>query len=95
MGHDRDQSRNQATMDHAKAGESHQGVDSQGKGQGQEHGQGTNKGRDDSMAGGWNDHAQREMQQGDLTQPAQPDGTAPLDKDEHPVNKNRPVQQNR
>ncbi|MGK2850389.1 MAG: hypothetical protein ACSLFN_05710 [Candidatus Limnocylindrales bacterium] len=81
-------------MGHDKSDNPNQGVGSQGKGQGQERGQGLNKGQDESM-GGWNDLAQREMQQGDRTQPAQPDSTAPLDKDEHPINKNRPVQQNR
>jgi len=35
------------------------------------------------------------MQQGDQTKPAYPSGTSPLDKDEQPVNKTRPVQQNR
>jgi hypothetical protein len=45
--------------------------------------------------GAWNDRAQREMQQGDRTDPAQPSGTSPLDKDQQPVNQNRPVQQNR
>ena len=73
------------------------GVGSQGKGQG------LNK-ADDSTAdidhstdtpGSWNDRAQRDMQQGDLTRPAQPDGTSPLDKDEHPINKNRSGQQHR
>lgn len=79
------------------------GVGSQGKGQGQEHGQGLSK-ADDPTAdsdhstdtpGSWNDRAQRDMQQGDLTRPAQPDGTSPLDKDEHPINKNRSGQQQR
>lgn len=86
MGHDKNQNQGEG---------SYQGVGSQGKGQGQERGQGLDKGREDSMSGGWNDLAQREMRQGDRTQPAQPDSTAPLDKDEHPINKNRPVQQNR
>jgi hypothetical protein len=69
-----------------------QGQGSQNKGQGQYQGQGQ------PMSTGqneWNDRAQREMQQGDQTRPATPSGTSPLDKDEQPVNKNRPVQQNR
>jgi hypothetical protein len=45
--------------------------------------------------GTWNDRSQREMQRGDQTKPAQPSGTNPLDKDQHPVNQTRPVQQNR
>lgn len=47
---------------------------------------------DPTMAseGAWNDRAQRDMQQGDRTDPAQPDGTSPLDKDQQPVNQNRP-----
>ena len=45
--------------------------------------------------GAWNDRSQRDAQQGDLTDPAQPSGTSPLDKDQQPVNQNRPVQQNR
>jgi hypothetical protein len=97
VGHDKYQNQNQASMDQAKGKNSYQGVGSQGKvqGQGQKHGQDLNKGSDDPMTGGSNDRAQRDMQQGDLTHPAQPDGTRPLDKDEHPVNKTRPVQQNR
>ena len=87
----------------------YQGQGSQGKGQGQYRGQGLNK--DEGMSqgqdswkqgdptmpsdGAWNDRAQRDMQQGDETLPAQPGGTSPLDKDEQPVNQNRPVQQNR
>jgi hypothetical protein len=51
--------------------------------------------RNDMSQGGWNDRAQRPMQRGDETKPAQPSGTSPLDKDQHPVNQNRPVQQNR
>ncbi len=93
MGDDKNQ--NQASMDRNKGKNSYQGVGNQGKGQGQEHGQGLNKGSDDSMTGGSNDRAERDMQQGDLTRPAQPDGTRPLDKDEHPINKTRRVQQNR
>jgi hypothetical protein len=54
------------------------------------HGQGQNQDR-----GEWNDRAQREMQQGDQTRPAEPTGTNPLDKDQQAVNKNRPVGQNR
>jgi len=45
--------------------------------------------------GAWNDRTQRDFQQGDRTDPAQPSGTSPLDKDQQPVNQNRPVQQNR
>jgi len=41
-----------------------------------------------------NDRAQRDMEQGELTKPAQPSGTKPLDKDQQPVNQNR-GQQNR
>ena len=52
------------------------------------HGQTGGQGSD----GAWNDQAQREMQQGDRTDPAQPDGTSPLDKDQQPVNQNRPGQ---
>ena len=98
----RDQNKNQGKSQDKSDGQ-FRGVGSQGKGQDREHGQGRNEG-DDSMAGNdqstespgsWNDRAQRDMQQGDLTRPAQPDGTAPLAKDEHPINKNRPVQQNR
>ena len=87
----------------------YQGRGSQGKGQGQDRGQGLNKEGDfgqgqDSWKqgdpttpseGAWNDRAQRDMQQGDETRPAQPGGTSPLDKDQQPVNQNRPVQQNR
>ena len=69
-----------------------QGQGSQNKGQGQYQGQGQpmTTGKDE-----WNDRAQREMQQGDETRPVQPSGTSPLDKDQQPVNQNRPVQQNR
>ena len=69
-----------------------QGQGSQNKGQGQYRGQGQpmSSGQND-----WNDRAQREMQQGDETRPATPSGTSPLDKDQQPVNQNRPVQQNR
>ncbi len=69
-----------------------QGQGSQNKGQGQYRGQGQpmSTGQND-----WNDRAQREMQQGDETRPATPSGTSPLDKDQQPVNQNRPVQQNR
>ena len=87
----------------------YQGQGSQGKGQGQDRGQGLNKDQDFTQGqgswkqgdpttaseGAWNDRAQRDMQQGDRTDPAQPDGTSPLDKDQQPVNQNRPVQQNR
>jgi hypothetical protein len=62
------------------------------QGQGQYRGQGQPMSSDQND---WNDRAQREMQQGDETRPAQPSGTSPLDKDQHPVNQNRPVQQNR
>lgn len=93
MGHDKNQ--NQGGMDRAKNDSPYQGVGSQGKGQGQERGQGLNQNRDDSMTGGWNDQAQRDMQQGDRTRPAEPDSTRPLDKDEQSINKTRPVQQNR
>ena len=87
----------------------YQGQGSQGKGQGQYRGEGLNKDQDMTQGqgswkqgdpttmseGAWNDPAQREMQQGDRTDPAQPGGTSPLDKDQQPVNQNRPVQQNR
>ena len=69
-----------------------QGQGSQNKGQGQYRGQGQPMSSDQND---WNDRAQREMQQGDETQPATPGGTSPLDKDQQPVNQNRPVQQNR
>jgi hypothetical protein len=87
----------------------YQGQGSQGKGQGQDRGQGLNE--DQGMIqgqgswkqgdpttrseGAWNDRAQRDMQQGDRADPAQPRGTGPLDKDQQPVNQTRPVQQNR
>ena len=73
------------------------GQGSQDKGQGQYRGQGQpmNSGQHDSGQADRNDPAQREMQQGDQTKPAQPSGTSPLDKDQEPVNQNRPVQQNR
>lgn len=93
VGHDKNQ--RQTTMESGRSDSPYQGVGSQGKGQGQQQGQGLNQGGDDTMSGGWKDQAQREMQQGDRTRPAQPDSTAPLDKDEHPINKTRPVQQNR
>jgi hypothetical protein len=64
-------------------------------GQTPDQGQGTWKDDQTTPPGGWNDRAQRDMQQGDMTKPAYPSGTDPLDKDEHPVNKTRPVQQNR
>lgn len=69
-----------------------QGQGSQNKGQGQYRGQGQpmTSGQND-----WNDREHREMQQGDQTRPATPSGTSPLDKDQQPVNQNRPVQQNR
>jgi len=87
----------------------YQGQGSQGKGQGQYRGQGLNNDEDFTQGqgswkqgaptteseGAWNDRAQRDMQQGDRTDPAQPGGTSPLDKDQQPVNQNRPVQQNR
>ena len=69
-----------------------QGQGSQNKGQGQYRGQGQPMSSDQND---WNDRAQREMQQGDETRPATPSGTSPLDKDQQPVNQNRPVQQNR
>ena len=74
-----------------------QGQGSQNKGQGQYRGQGQpmSSGQNDSGQNDWNDRAQREMQQGDETRPATPGGTSPLDKDQQPVNQNRPVQQNR
>jgi hypothetical protein len=61
------------------------------------HGQGSWKQGDPTTTseGAWNDRAQRDMQQGDRTDPAQPGGTSPLDKDQQPVYQNRPVQQNR
>jgi hypothetical protein len=71
-----------------------QGQGSQNKGQGQYQGQGQPMSQGTGQ-GDWNDRAQRPMQPGDETKPAQPSGTTPLAKDEHPVNKTRPVQQNR
>ena len=71
----------------------YQGQDrSEGEGMGGN--QGNWKQGDPTMSsdGAWNDRAQREMQQGDRTDPAQPDGTSPLDKDQQPVNQNRPGQ---
>lgn len=64
---------------------------------GSDQGQGSWKQGDPTTTseGAWNDRAQRDMQQGDRTDPAQPGGTSPLDKDQQPVNQNRPVQQNR
>lgn len=84
----------------------YQGQGSQGKGQGQYRGQGLNKGQDmthgqgswkqgdpaTTSEGAWNDRAQRDMQQGDRTDPAQPSGTSPLDKDQQPANQGRPGQ---
>ena len=74
-----------------------QGQGSQNKGQGQYRGQGQPMSGPATTTdqGGWNDRAQRPMQQGDETRPAQPSGTSPLDKDQQPVNQNRPDQQNR
>ena len=83
-----------------------QGQGSQGKGQGQHRGQGLNKDQDFAQGqggwkqgdpttgseGAWNDRAQRDMEQGDRTDPAQPGGTSPLDKDQQPVNQGRPGQ---
>ena len=73
------------------------GQGSQNKGQGQNQGQGQpmSPGQNESDQSDWNDRAQRDMTQGDETKPAQPSGTSPLDKDQQPVNQNRPVQQNR
>ena len=87
----------------------YQGQGSQGKGQGQDRGRGLNKDQDFNQGqgswkqgdptttseGAWNDRARRDMQQGDRTDPVQPGGTSPLDKDQQPVNQNRPVQQSR
>ncbi len=84
----------------------YQGQGSQGKGQGQYQGQGLNKdqgmsqGQDSwkqgdpttASEGAWNDRPQREMQQGDRTDPAQPGGTSPLDKDQQYENRGRPGQ---
>jgi hypothetical protein len=65
-----------------------QGQGSQNKGQGQYRGQGQ------PMNQGQDSYGSRDMEQGDRTMPAQPDGTSPLDKDQQPVNQNR-GQQNR
>jgi hypothetical protein len=84
----------------------YQGQGSQGKGQGQYRGEGLNKDQGMSQGqeswkqgdptatseGAWNDRPQREMQQGDRTDPAQPSGTGPLDKDQQRENQNRPGQ---
>jgi hypothetical protein len=69
-----------------------------GMSQGQYQGQGMSQGQASwkqgdpttQSAGAWNDRSQREMQQGDRTDPAQPSGTSPLDKDQQPINQNRP-----
>ncbi len=42
--------------------------------------------------GAWNDRSQHDMRQADGTDPAQPGGTSPLDKDQRPENQNRPGQ---
>jgi hypothetical protein len=65
-----------------------------GQGQGQGQGQGSWKQGDPTATseGAWNDRPQREMQQGDRTDPAQPSGTSPLDKDQQPEYQNRPGQ---
>ena len=67
-----------------------QGEGSQNKGQGQYRGQGQPMNRDTTQ-GGWNDRAQRPMQQGDETKPTDPSGRSPLDKDKQPVNQTRTV----
>jgi hypothetical protein len=71
-----------------------QGQGSQDKGQGQYRAQGQPMDQDTTQ-GGWNDRAQRPMQQGDETRPAEPSGTSPLDKDDQYADKSRPGQQNR
>ena len=74
--------------------QAYQGQGSKGKGQGQYQGQGLDK--DQAMSqgqgnwkqgdptttseGAWNDRSQRDFQQGDATDPAQPSGTSPLDR---------------
>ncbi len=63
----------------------YQGQGSQGKGQGQHQGQGLNK--DQGMSQG-----QDSWKQGDRTDPAQPGGTSPLDKDQQYENRGRPGQ---
>lgn len=42
-----------------------------------------------SAQGGYNDRSQREMERGDATDPAMPDGTTPLERSERPINQSR------
>lgn len=42
-----------------------------------------------SDQGGWNDRSQREMERGDATSPATPEGTTPLERSERPINQSR------
>jgi hypothetical protein len=65
-----------------------QGQGSQNKGQGQYRGQG--QPMKEAGQGDWNDRAQRPMQDGDQTRPAQPSGTKPLDKSQPSGTQNRP-----
>ena len=62
-----------------------QGQGSQDKGQGQYQGQPMKE----AGQGNWNDRAQRPMQDGDQTRPAQPSGTKPLDKNQPAGTQNR------
>jgi hypothetical protein len=98
MGHNKDQTKQTTAnmpRESSQAGTHGQTGSMQGGDQWKE-GQASYPGQDIKRdPGDWNDRAQRDMQQGDETKPAQPSGTSPLDKDEHPVNKTRPVQQNR
>jgi hypothetical protein len=64
-----------------------QGQGSQNKGQGQYQGQG--QPMKEAGQGNWNDRAQRPMQDGDQTRPAQPSGTKPLDKNQPSGTQNR------
>lgn len=92
MGNKQHDTKQAGTHGQASSKDWTQGQASQNKGQGQYRGQGQPMSSDQND---WNDRAQREMQQGDETRPATPSGTSPLEKDQQPVNQNRPVQQNR
>jgi hypothetical protein len=92
MGHKDTTTKTQKTTPGQTGKDWTQGHGSQNMGQGQYRGQGQPMNQDQ---GAWNDRAQREVQPGDETRPAQPSGTSPLDQDQRPVNQHRPVQQNR
>ena len=85
---------NQGGENRGKSDDQSRGQGSQGKGQGMNQGQGQyqGQGQGQGQEGAWKDRPEREMQQGDRTDPAQPSGTSPLDKDQQPVNQNRPGQ---